>query len=310
MGSARSGFSAVDLRAAALLARGEPKTVEDLLEVGERVLRDSSHIDPAHGSAETARLLFEAATGRSVTESPLTAHLPKRARERYLSFVARRAAGEPVAFITGSVRFCGIDIRVRPGIFVPRPSSEFLVMEAATRARQTPASVIVDLCTGSGAIALALGKELPTAEVWGVDISLDAVRQASANARRLRIPARFRVSDLYQRLPPKLRGRVDVITGYVPYLAAEDVASLYTEVREYEPLFTLMELSDNPLSLLQRVIGGAREWLRPGGALLVAIDPETAPALAQLYRDAGFLDIDVRSHESSWDVVVEGSRPA
>ena len=307
--SPSGGFSAVDLQTATLLARGEPQSVEDLLDIGERVLRDSSHIDPGHDHAQTVRLLLEAAIGRAVQELPLTAQLPRRARERYLSFIARRAAGEPVGFITGRVHFCGLDIRIRPGIFVPRPSSEFLVRLAVARASQRPAPSVVDLCTGSGAVALAVAKQVPTARVLGVDISREAVRQATANARRLRIPTRFQLSDLYQRLPLGLRGVIDVITGYVLYLRPQDVAASYTEAHDYEPLFTLLALSDDPLALLKRVVLEAPMWLRAGGALLIEIDPETADAVAQFYRDAGLVQVDVRADQTSWDVVVEGSRP-
>lgn len=305
----RSSFSSVDLRTAVLLVRGEPETVEDLLEIGERILRDSSHIDPAHDHADTARLLLEAALGHPIKGLALTSRAPRRARERYLSFVARRAAGEPVGLITGRVLFCGLEIHVRPGIFVPRPSSQFLVREALGKEPHSPPATVVDVCTGSGAVALGISKLLGGANVWGVDISMTAVRMAAANARRLRLPVRFRLSDLYQQLPSKLRGKVDVITGYVPYLRKEDVASHHTEVREYEPLFTLMELSDDPLSLLRRVTVEAPEWLRPGGSLLLEIDPDTAGAVVQLYESAGLVSVNVQSDEMSWDVVVEGRCP-
>ncbi len=308
MGS-RSGFSRADLRSAALLARGEPETVEDLLEIGERVLTDSTHIDPAHDHAATVRVLLEAAIGQPTKESGLTWRPPKRARERYLSFVARRAAGEPVGFITGRVLFCGLEIRVRPGVFVPRPSSEFLVKEAAARARQDVPPVVLDLCTGSGAVALAISHQLANASVWGVDISVAAVRQAAANARRLRLPVHFRLSDLYRQLPVRLREGIDLITGYVPYLSAEDVASHYSEIREYEPLFALLELSDDPLSLVRRVTEEAADWLRRGGSLLLEVDPETAETVGQLYESAGLVEVNIRADEMSWDVVVEGRRP-
>ncbi len=308
MGSS-SGFSRADLRSAALLTRGEPETVEDLLEIGERVLRDSTHIDAAHDHPGTARVLLDAAIAGPTNELPLTLRPPRRARERYLSFVARRAAGEPVGFITGHVLFCGLEIRVRPGVFVPRPSSEFLVKEAAARARQDVLPVVLDLCTGSGAVALAVSHQVGSATVWGVDISLAAVRQAAANARRLRLPVHFRVSDLYNQLPVELRGKIDLVTGYVPYLSLEDVGALYTETREYEPLFTLLELSNEPLSLVQRVTKEAPEWLRRGGSLVLEVDPETAVTVAQLYESAGLVEVNIRADEMSWDVLVEGRRP-
>ncbi len=308
MGSS-SGFSRADLRSAALLARGEPQTVEDLLEIGQRVLRDSTHIDPAHDHPGTARVLLEAAIARPTNELALTFRPPQRARERYLSFVARRAAGEPVGLITGRVLFCGLEIRVQPGVFVPRPSSEFLVKEAAARGRPDVPPVVLDLCTGSGAVALAISHQVGNASVWGVDISVAAVRQAVANARRLGLLVHFRLSDLYNQLPAELREKIDLITGYVPYLSPEDVGAHYTETREYEPLFALLELSDDPLSLVQRVISEAPEWLRPGGSLLLEVDPNTAEAVARLYENSGLVEVNIRADEMSWDVLVEGRRP-
>ncbi len=305
----QSGFSPADLRAAALLTRGEPETVEDLLEIGERVLRDSTHIDPAHDHADTARLLLEAALGGPVEGLPVTLPLPRRTRVDYLSFVARRAAGEPVGFITGRVHFGGLDIRVRPGVFVPRPSSEFLVEQAVARMTDDASPVVLDLCTGSGAIALAIKAKARSATVWGVDISMSAVRQAAANARRLTLPVRFRLSDLYHQLPVEMRGKLGLITGYVPYLSPEDVASLYTESKEYEPLFTLLDVPDDPFALLRRATSEAPTWLRRGGWLLLEVDPATAEAVVQLYEDAGLVDVSVSADDTSWDVLVEGRRP-
>lgn len=300
------GFDPLDLRAAELLVRGEPRTVEDLLELGERVLRNSGCLDREHDHAAAARALFQAAVRRPIDVLPPTSVIPRLSRERYLAFIARRAGGEPVGLIRGHVEFAGLDIRLRQGLFVPRPSSEFLVERALARLSAKPPFGVIDVGTGSGAIALAIAKRAPHAEVWGVDISPLAVRQAAANARRLGLRARFRLSDVYSRLPRRLRQQVDVIVAYAPYLSAEDVGQLPSEVREFEPLSTLLDLSDDRLSLLRIVVTEAAIWLRPGGWVLIQIDPDTSPAIAELYEQAGLREVNTRSHESSWDVIVEG----
>jgi len=282
----------------------DARTVEALVTLATRVLTDSTHIDPDHDHDEDARTLMAWAAGpASAPASTVGAPVAARARERFLAAVARRAAGEPVALITGSVRFCGLDVRVRPGVFVPRPSSEFLARRAAAHLARRRRPVLVDVCTGTGAVALAAAHACPTAEVWGTDLSVSAVRTAAGNARRLGIAARFRVGDLFDALPPTLAGRVDVLSGYLAYLSDEDLETLYTEAREFEPRSAFV--SDGP-DLLGRVLEGARRWLKPGGWLLLEVDADTGGPLRRRLERTGYRGAAIRTHPESWDVVVEG----
>lgn len=217
-------------------------------------------------------------------------------RRRFETLVERRLTGEPLNHITGRFTFCGLDLAVRPGVFSPRSSSELLVEHAATllRRRRRP-RVAVDVATGSGAIALAVAATVTGSEVWGIDISADAVKLGRHNARRLAIDnARFTVSDMLDRLPRRLRGDVQVFTIHPPYVARGEVRSLPVEIRAFEPRSTLTDGSSDGLGLVRRLAAEAPQWLRPGGAVLVEIAPYLARATAAVLRRGGLGD--VRSH--------------
>jgi release factor glutamine methyltransferase len=218
--------------------------------------------------------------------------VPSRVRRRFEAMVARRAAGEPVQLIKGFAVFRGLEILVRPGVFVPRDSTELLAEQAVRRLRGRRRPVAVDLACGGGTVALAMADEVPTATVYGTDISPEAVRVARLNASRLEIAnARFRVGDLFDPLPSSLRGTVDVITLHPPYVAADEIRELPEEIRRFEPAHTLTDRSADGLGLLGRAAVGSGAWLRRGGWLLVEVSPDRSRAVAKVLRHQGFRDV-------------------
>ena len=286
----------------------EPRTVAELLDIGERVMADSTHIFEDHSNLDEAEELLAFATGINRGELE-DEHVPtRRQRERFLALVARRAAGEPFPFLVGRIEFFGLDLWVKPGAFVPRPSSELTVERALRKLKRRADPVVVDVCTGSGPIALALGAELPGAEVWGLDISDEALNQGRRNARRLGIDAvRFRRGDMYSPLPRRLRGQVDLVTAHVPYVPPDEIGDLPTEVRGYEPIFTLTDQSRDGFDLLRRTIREAPEWLKPGGWLLLEIADEFSSFVERLCEKAGFKLVSKASDDDGLSVVVEAS---
>ncbi|MEA2486235.1 MAG: release factor glutamine methyltransferase [Actinomycetota bacterium] len=231
---------------------------------------------------------------------------PLRARERFLSYVARRAAGEPFAFITGKAFFYGLQLRVKPGAFVPRPSSELMVTRALKRLANVRDPVVVDVCTGAGPIALAIAHERPDATVWGADISDEGLRQARTNADRLELKnVRFRNSDMYGALPRTLRQQAHLITAHVPYVPVNEVDDLPVEVTEYEPVFTLTDQSSDGFDLMTRAILEAPEWLRPGGWLLLEMSEDFTPRARRLCRKAGLEDKGVATDADRLSAIVE-----
>lgn len=217
--------------------------------------------------------------------------IPAKARRRFEEMVARRATGEPIPFIKGYAEFRGLELIARPGVFVPRDSSEFLAEQAIRRLRRRKAPVAVDLATGGGTIALAVANEVPKAAVYGTDLSDDAIELARKNAKRLRLRAHFRQGDLFGALPKKLRGMVDVITLHPPYVASGELDELPDEIREWEPVHTLTDRSDDGLGLIRRTVDEAPAWLRSRGWLLMEVDPDRARDVMPVYRRGGFRDV-------------------
>ncbi|HEX2058400.1 MAG TPA: HemK/PrmC family methyltransferase [Actinomycetota bacterium] len=289
----------------------EPKTVPQLLELGTRVLSDSTHIFEDHDNAAEARELLALCLDVDVDDlEDKQDSVPRRARERYLSLVARRAGGEPFPFLTGRIEFWGLDLTVRPGAFVPRPSSELTVQRALRKLRRRRNPVVVDVCTGAGPIALALADELPGAQVWGADIATDGLTQGRENAKRLELDnVRFKKSDMYDALPKRLRGNVDLITGHVPYVPLDEVADLPAEVREFEPIYTLTDESFDGLGLMRRAVAESVDWLRPGGWLLLELSHDLPDKVRRLVRKAGLEDHGIATDEDDLSVVVEARKP-
>jgi release factor glutamine methyltransferase len=285
------------------------KTVDDYLELGERVLSDSTHIFEDHDNRSEAEELMAHCLEIDSDDLEESDAVSKRVGERYLSLVARRAGGEPFPFITGHILFYGLELKVRKGAFVPRPSSELTVERALRRLRRRERPVVVDVCTGAGPIALAIADEVPSAQVWGADIAKDGLALARENARLLDIDnAKFSVSDMYSGLPDRLKGRIDLITGHVPYVPPDEIEDLPAEVREHEPLYTLTDESDDGLGLMRRAIFEAPEWLKPGGWLLLEVSDDLGNRLRRMCRKAGLQDKGVASDDDELSVVVEARK--
>lgn len=290
----------------------EPKDTAELLEIAERVLADSSHIFDEHDNLHEAEQLLAHVLNVEVEDLDDDEVPSRRERERFLALVARRAGGEPFPFLVGYIDFYGLRLDVKPGPFVPRPSSELTVARAVARARRRTSAVpiVVDVCAGSGPIALAIADELPRAEVWGLDIDTSGIAQAKKNARSLEIPnTRFKVSDMYDALPQRLWGAVDVITGHVPYVPPDELDDLPTEVREYEPVHTLSDSSADGLELMRRAASEAPGWLAPGGWLLLEMSEDLVKKVSRMCTKAGLEVMRVADDEDRLSVVVEARKP-
>ncbi len=284
----------------------EPRTVAALLKLGERVLADSTHLFEEHDHRRESEELLAICLDVDPDDLEHELEPPRRVRERFLSLIARRAGGEPLPFLTGHIEFYGLDLKVRPGAFVPRPSSELTVARAARRLRGRKHPTVVDVCTGAGPIALAIADEFPQAEVWGTDISAEGLAQGRGNARRLGIDnVRFRLGDMYGPLPARLRGKVDLITGHVPYIPADEVDDLPSEVKDHEPVYTLTDESDDGLTLMRTTVVEARDWLKPGGWLLMEMSDDMVSKARRLCRQAALEDRGVAADADRLSVVVE-----
>ncbi len=219
------------------------------------------------------------------------ADVPAGVRRRFDRMVARRATGEPVQLITGHAVFRGLEIVARPGVFVPRDSTEYLAEQAIRRLRGRRRPVAVDLATGGGTVALAIANEVRGVRVFGTDISLTAVRVARENAEALHLRTTFIKGDLFGGLPAELEGRVDVITLHPPYVARDELRELPEEIRRFEPVHTLSDRSPDGLGLVGRAASEGPRWLRPGGWLLIEVSPDRSRSVASVLRRNGFGDV-------------------
>lgn len=272
-------------------------------------LKDSPAID--HWQKGRERIEAEDLLGHVVGEDPEPGDdISDGHRRRFEELVDRRATGEPVAFIKGFADFRGLELLAKPGVFVQRDSSEFLAEQAVRRLRPRNRPRHVDLATGGGAIALAVADEVPVAEVWGIDVASDAVKLARRNAKALQLAAKFRVGDLFDGLPKRLRGSVDVITLHPPYVPANEVQDLPGEIRDWEPPHTLTDDSTDGMRLIGRAVKEAPRWLRPTGWLLIEVSPDRAKDVKRVFAAGGFRDVQsTKGGELKVTRVIVGRRP-
>jgi release factor glutamine methyltransferase len=207
----------------------------------------------------------------------------------YRELVRRRAAGEPTAWLTGRRAFLGHDFRVDARVLVPRPETE-LVAEAAIAALP-PEGAALDLCTGSGCIAVSVALARPGARVVATDLSPDALEVAGTNASALGAAVSLLAGDLYA--PLAAGERFDVIVSNPPYVPSGEIAGLSREVRR-EPRIALDGGVDG-LDVLRRIVSGAPPRLRPGGLLLLEMHETHAGPLPALCRAAGFASAEVHA---------------
>jgi release factor glutamine methyltransferase len=204
--------------------------------------------------------------------------------ERLDALVARRLTGEPLAWITGSVTFCGVDVVVHPGVYVPRWQTELLAARAVER---LPAGgVAIDLCTGTGALAKVLMSARPGARVVACDVDPRAVACAAANG------VEAFCGDLLAPLPGALAGAVDVVAGVVPYVPTPELGLLQRDTFTFEAALSYDGGGDGT-AILRRVLHDSPRFLRRGGALLLELGGDQPGALRDDLARLGYGDVTV-----------------
>ena len=253
----------------------------------------------------TSRSSLIAADSQPLTGASLAA---------FRGLIQRRLAGECTAYILGRKEFYGLDFQVNPAVLVPRPDTETLVEAALAEINQLSATDqplrVLDLCTGSGVVAIALKHTMPELEVWAADISAEALETAKANAERLLPPdsIHFCHGDLFEALPPTPYSLFPLIVSNPPYIPTADIAGLAPEVRG-EPLLAL-DGGDDGLEIIRRIISKAPEFLFPGGILLLEADPRQMGHITALLHQADFADIQTRRDLSGKERVIAAKKPA
>jgi release factor glutamine methyltransferase len=262
-----------------------------LLRAASAALADAGVPSPNFDAAE----LLAHVLGTTRSALPCVERVTQEQRDSYAALVARRAAREPLQHLTGAAAFRFVELAVGPGVFVPRPETELLAGWAVERARAVEGSgrvpVVVDLCTGSGAIALAVSNEAPGSEVHAVELAEDAYEWASTNLAGSGVDLRLGdMADSFQ----DLDGTVDVVVCNPPYIPLEAYESVAPEARDQDPALALFSGADG-LAALRIVEQVAARLLRPDGVVGAEhadVQGDSAPAVFVRSRRWS----DVRDH--------------
>jgi release factor glutamine methyltransferase len=239
-----------------------------------------------------------------------TRPLTKDELSRFRDLIGRRRKGEPIAYILGRREFYGRTFKTDSRALVPRPDTETLVDVALERTR--PRNLFaraLDLCTGTGVVALTLLRERPTWRVTGTDISAEALSLAVENAQRLGAISGLRLAegDLFEAV---LAGeKFELITSNPPYIPTSELAELDADIRDFEPKLALDGGSDG-LDFYRRLIREAPRFLVPGGVLAVEIGCTQGTAVTRMLEEVGFRDIETRRDLAQLDRVVSAKAPA
>jgi release factor glutamine methyltransferase len=267
-------------------------------------LAERLHTAGIEGARREAFWLVEAATGLSRSE--IVASRPgvnteqvRRAEE----FAERRCAGEPLQYVTGVAGFRSIELSVGPGVLIPRPETEVVVEQAIKRLPH--AGRLVDVGTGSGAIALAVATERRDARVIGTESSPDALRWARQNAERLGLDVELVECDLLDGLGEPLRRAVDVVVSNPPYVAESERDSLPPEVVDHEPHSALFAGSDG-LEVIRRLAHDARKWIKSGGWLVLETAGDRAAPVAEELQRLGYESVAIRNDLNRLERIAEG----
>lgn len=260
-----------------------------------------------------AQLLLAVALGQP--REWLLAHddeaLPDVACARFGTLLARRAAGEPVAYLLGEREFHGLLLQVTPAVLVPRPDTETLVDWAlallAGPLSGEAAPVVADLGTGSGAIALAVRRGCPRARMFASDASAEALAVARANGQRLGLPVQWLHGDWWQPYAQAGVPPLALALANPPYIEAGDP---HLPALRHEPLPALVPPGGDGLAALRAIVAGAKPHLVPGGWLLLEHGHDQADAVASLLRNAGFDDVQHREDLAGHRRCTGGHRPA
>jgi len=269
-----------------ITTEAKPERLRQALLEGARRLKFAG----IEGARLDAEVLLRHALGMEKSEFYLNldALLPIEDEECFRKLLLRRAQREPVAYITGRKEFWSRDFLVTSDVLIPRPETERLVEVALERSKLCAGRAqleILDLGTGSGAVAISLGKELPEARITAVDVSIAALEVARRNSERHGVASRIRFSagDLFEQIADEF----DLIVSNPPYVRREELAALSPEIRDWEPLTALDDGLDE-LDCYRRIIADAHQYLVPGGHIILEIGADMGKAVAALLNGAGW----------------------
>ncbi len=237
----------------------------------------------------------------------LQQNLPEEMAADFAERIRRRASGEPLQYVIGNVDFFNVRLEVGPGVLIPRPETEELVeFVVETLFKGVSPKSICDVCTGSGAIALALATAFPKASVWATDISQEALAWSERNLRRLALAnVTLLLGDLFSPLPSD--AAFELVTANPPYVSEADYAGLEAVIREHEPRLALIA-DDGGMALLKRIAAEAKRRLAAGGWLVCEIGDDQGASMTEVLRAEGYGDVAVRQDMAHRDRIAVGRK--
>lgn len=204
------------------------------------------------------------------------------------------AQGRPVQYVLGTAEFCDLKFRVREGVLIPRPETEELVVWAEKCAEQFTHPRILDMCTGSGCIAITLANHVADSNVMGIDLSEEALAIAQENNDLIGTDVEFIKADVLGDVPQLSGRRFDIIVSNPPYIPLSERADMRCNVTDYEPAMALFVEDDNPLKFYRAIADKAKTCLADNGFLLFEIHENLAEESAGILREEGFIGIEIK----------------
>ena len=245
-------------------------------------------------------------TNRALLMAHDTDELAEEKAEAFRHLVLRRKADEPLQYLLGTASFMGLELLVTPAVLIPRFDTERLVEKALQLIDTKEAPIMLDVCTGSGAIALALQHYKPKASVYAGDLSGEALNIAAQNNQRCGLQVQFRQGNLLEPFAD-LTGRLDLLASNPPYITTQEMGELPGDVLQ-EPRLALWGGEDG-LYFYRKITAAAVTMLKPGGWLIYEIGWMQGEAVQKLLDDAGFVKTEIIKDWQGLDRVVCGQKP-
>ncbi|MCH5228863.1 MAG: peptide chain release factor N(5)-glutamine methyltransferase [Muribaculaceae bacterium] len=250
---------------------------------------------PIYGKGETEaiiRLIFYYVKGWKITDMLIHSRedLSPFVKEEIDKILQRLLKNEPIQYIVGEARFHGLDLKIRPGVLIPRPETEELVDIIIDDYKSKEDLKILDLCTGSGCIAIALSINLPFSEVTAVDISTEAIEMAKENSTLLKRKINLIKEDIFEWDPKE---NYDIIVSNPPYVMDKEALTMEKNVLDYEPHEALFVRNENPLVFYRRIADIGLNALKDNGRLYFEINPLLADELKEMMKTMGYSDVDL-----------------
>lgn len=270
-----------------------------------------NRLAPLYGRYEAnsmTRLIFHHLKGWDPTDLIINSDLPvsERMLQTVGAILVRLEHHEPLQYILGEARFYGMDLRVTPAVLIPRPETAELVDMIVDRYGQTRDLRVLDIGTGSGAIAIALSRNLPYSQVSAMDVTEAALDVARDNAERLGAKIVFLHYDIFDWKP--VSGSFDIIVSNPPYIPEEEKSEMEDNVVKYEPAQALFVPDNDPLRYYRRITRVAAVALVPGGHLYFEINPRFATQMVKLMEDNGFRDVTITRDSQNRQRFADGTK--